>query len=543
MTHDEIVYLNDNKSDRPETSADSSGGVSGPSGEVPQAEIVSGAISGNESLPTARVVGISSSESPHPPTRPTLPKSRFGLWFIAWPVILLLAGFIFAIPYLVSPDEEPIDPSAEISQLEIQGKYLLGLAETTGPMANTSDDILPSLEGLAEGSWESRLCHAILIGEFDSPEAAVDRLADMQTAAEEAGYSATDSQEKLRESLVALYGDYNRQEWTAPSVAEEQRSLLQEKLGWYGELALTPVEGPEDIRRNELVGSAQTLMAVIAVAAASVLLVGTGGFVGSILFVILAILGKIHSALKPKTANGNIYIETFALWFVLFLTISLGIEALQLDLPLVGQSLFTAFSLSALAWPLIRQVSFHDLRRDIGLYAKNPALEVVWGFACYFATLPLMALGMILMLIMMGINASFVEAKPFEYAQGPSHPIGEWLIDADWFSILQIFILAAVMAPIIEEIMFRGVLYRHLRDATARMRIVVSVILSTLVNSLIFAAIHPQGIFGIPLLMSLAIGFSLAREWRGSLIAPITMHAINNGGVTLLAGFMLGGFV
>ena len=29
--------------------------------------------------------------------------------------------------------------------------------------------------------------------------------------------------------------------------------------------------------------------------------------------------------------------------------------------------------------------------------------------------------------------------------------------------------------------------------------------------------------------MTLALAFCLVREWRGSLIAPITMHAINNG--------------
>ena len=41
------------------------------------------------------------------------------------------------------------------------------------------------------------------------------------------------------------------------------------------------------------------------------------------------------------------------------------------------------------------------------------------------------------------------------------------------------------------------------------------------------------------MLATLAIGFSLAREWRGSLIAPMVMHAINNTTITCLLILML----
>ncbi|NQX90464.1 MAG: CPBP family intramembrane metalloprotease, partial [Halioglobus sp.] len=51
----------------------------------------------------------------------------------------------------------------------------------------------------------------------------------------------------------------------------------------------------------------------------------------------------------------------------------------------------------------------------------------------------------------------------------------------------------------------------------------------TLVNALIFAMIHPQGWVAIPALMSLAVAFSLMREWRGTVLPAILMHAISNG--------------
>ena len=52
---------------------------------------------------------------------------------------------------------------------------------------------------------------------------------------------------------------------------------------------------------------------------------------------------------------------------------------------------------------------------------------------------------------------------------------------------------------------------------------------SALFISLLFAAIHPQSYVVIPALASLAFGFSLLREWRGSLIAPMVGHSLHNG--------------
>ena len=51
---------------------------------------------------------------------------------------------------------------------------------------------------------------------------------------------------------------------------------------------------------------------------------------------------------------------------------------------------------------------------------------------------------------------------------------------------------------------------------------------------LVFAAIHPQGLVAIPALAAIAVGLGLMREWRGSLIAPMVMHACSNGIVVTL---------
>ena len=98
---------------------------------------------------------------------------------------------------------------------------------------------------------------------------------------------------------------------------------------------------------------------------------------------------------------------------------------------------------------------------------------------------------------------------------------------------IQILLLAGVVAPIVEETMFRGVLYRHLREASMRFGKALSVLVSGAVVSFVFAVIHPQGIFAVPVLMALAFGFSLIREWRGTLLPCMVAHGLNNGLVTL----------
>ena len=57
----------------------------------------------------------------------------------------------------------------------------------------------------------------------------------------------------------------------------------------------------------------------------------------------------------------------------------------------------------------------------------------------------------------------------------------------------------------------------------------LSVAVSVLANTFLFAVIHPQGFVAIPALMSLAMGMTLVREWRGSLIPSMVIHGVSNG--------------
>ena len=96
------------------------------------------------------------------------------------------------------------------------------------------------------------------------------------------------------------------------------------------------------------------------------------------------------------------------------------------------------------------------------------------------------------------------------------------------------------LGPLAEELLFRGVLYRHLREASAGLGLVLSVLFSATFVSFIFAVIHPQGLEAVPLLMGLAFTFCLVREWRGSLVPAMIAHGINNSLVLIFLILAMG---
>lgn len=91
-----------------------------------------------------------------------------------------------------------------------------------------------------------------------------------------------------------------------------------------------------------------------------------------------------------------------------------------------------------------------------------------------------------------------------------------------------IIIMAVALAPLAEEFMFRFFLYGVLKRYFGR-------VVGLLVNATLFAAVHTHlPSFG-PLFV-LGSCFTIAYEWSGSILVPMTMHALFNAlTLTLLA--------
>ena len=83
-----------------------------------------------------------------------------------------------------------------------------------------------------------------------------------------------------------------------------------------------------------------------------------------------------------------------------------------------------------------------------------------------------------------------------------------------------IILMAVVVAPVAEEVMFRGYLYGVIRRYGGRIPAIV-------VSSLLFAAIHVH-LPSFPGLALLAVTLCLLHELTGSLWATITMHSLFN---------------
>ena len=85
---------------------------------------------------------------------------------------------------------------------------------------------------------------------------------------------------------------------------------------------------------------------------------------------------------------------------------------------------------------------------------------------------------------------------------------------------VMIFLSAALVAPMIEEFVFRGYFYATLKRY-------VGIGGAALLTSALFALVHVN-LASLAALFYLALCLTLAYEWTGSLLVPITMHALFN---------------
>jgi len=253
------------------------------------------------------------------------------------------------------------------------------------------------------------------------------------------------------------------------------------------------------------------------------------GLVTLVILLVRASSGAPMSRLAPTLlGHQGIHIELFAAWVVY--EVALGVVASRADLDglgTIGVIIFQALGLLALAWPFVRGMPWSELRRELGLtMGAGIVREAAWGVLAWCMAVPMVLVGIVLSLLLGWLfGGSLSDA---------SHPMQEGLRSSSAGGIVIWYLVAAVVAPVLEEILFRGGLYRGLRGATGSMPLLASMVVSALLSSLVFAAIHPQGVLFVPILGALAMSFCLVRELRGSLVAPMVGHALNNGLIVTL---------
>lgn len=96
-------------------------------------------------------------------------------------------------------------------------------------------------------------------------------------------------------------------------------------------------------------------------------------------------------------------------------------------------------------------------------------------------------------------------------------------------SFYALLILVVMIAPIYEELLFRGLIFGLISQATVKNKR-TQAFWAIGVSSLLFTLVHLQyDWFGMLLILLLAILLGWVRYRSGSIVIPIILHSINNG--------------
>ncbi|MEO4037192.1 type II CAAX endopeptidase family protein, partial [Mycolicibacterium smegmatis] len=143
-------------------------------------------------------------------------------------------------------------------------------------------------------------------------------------------------------------------------------------------------------------------------------------------------------------------------------------------------------------------------------------IGIAFGFGGLFVTLPAAAL----YLSIVGSDTTSAVGEVFEGVR------------ATWPLALTVFATVTFVAPVCEEIVYRGLLWRALEQRWGR-------IVAALVSTVVFALAHFEPVRA-PLLLVVAIPIAVARLYTDGLLAGIAAHQVTNllPGLVLMYGLM-----
>jgi membrane protease YdiL (CAAX protease family) len=171
----------------------------------------------------------------------------------------------------------------------------------------------------------------------------------------------------------------------------------------------------------------------------------------------------------------------------------------------VGASVYGLALLMTFAWIVLRG---RGSWREIGFRSTSP-----WWLLLLFGIFTVQFLGVaIVNLIVQTIVGAFENPQ----IAALSDPRG-----FSWLNFWAVFTVGAIIAPIVEEVVFRGLLYQWLRTHTG-------VVVAVLLSATIFSAAHVIPLL-LPALFVVGIILALVFEWSQSLWVTIALHMLQNG--------------
>ncbi len=375
-------------------------------------------------------------------------------------------------------------------------------------------------------SPENRVRSAIVAGELlgpDAPDGAIERLEELEGVFDAQSPLAADVEDLLTVYTVGR-----------DAIDDATAERLKTHHGFFGEVALTTGLDDTDPAREPLITGGGKLAALLLGIGGGLVIVFGVGFCLFIAAIVLISMRKLRSGMGTPEPGGSVFLEAFAIFAGGFLLLMVGLALLSGVVAdetwlTVIQVCAQWMLLAAPLWPLIRGMRWHTFCKAIGWHkGKGVFREIGAGIVGYLAGLPLLAMGIGITLGLVAVVTLFRKAAGLGEPPPPNNAVFELATSDSALVLILVFLLATVWAPLCEESIFRGALYRHMRGRAG-------IVVSAVGSAFIFGLCHAYGpILVFPVVM-LGVNFALLREWRGSLIAPITAHALHNGTVSIMA--------
>ena len=431
--------------------------------------------------------------------------------------------------------ESVADVAIDQLQFDIASKLAVGVKTLRPEDESAARKLLEDVEGSATSDGLV-IRAAIVAGELLGADAAIQRLDDYLQA--EANDKNVDIEGLVSEAILL-------KEWYGYKAEDEagfdllvRWSELGRPLDWYVDLASAYGLPEDNPFREKVIGDAIKALLVLGVGVMCVVCGLMIGVVLGIIGLVLYFTGRLKMKFRKRIEKRPVYLGTVSIFLLLIISLSLGVRLFAKMIPdeiMIEYQSGIGWTLKlilyagvpmALLWPRIRGTKCGVMKRDVGWYCGDGGFvgfvkEVIAGIAGYLAGLPLVLFSIVLATLLSKVTG-----------EEGGHPIVFELSQGSIWLILFAVITASVWAPLVEESVFRGVFFAHLRRRWGFWW-------SALVVAFVFAAIHPQSLVGLPPIMALSIVFSLVREWRGSLVGPMVAHGLHNGVVTVFVLMMM----
>jgi membrane protease YdiL (CAAX protease family) len=157
--------------------------------------------------------------------------------------------------------------------------------------------------------------------------------------------------------------------------------------------------------------------------------------------------------------------------------------------------------------------------RNIGVHSEGWAREIGRGAVGYLGALPLYVVALAVTQVLASRLGVPAEHHPMIQALERDPGLALWVV-----------ISAALVAPLLEEVLFRGLAFGGLRNALG------GVWPALLAQAFLFAAIHPSFSHLLPMLtLGLVFGLIRATSPTQSLVGSVVAHTLHNGLTLTLA--------